>query len=150
MDGLFTSSGVASPTGFDGIVARQLHFPPHPTTDPSNPIAFWRATYTAPAVAPRPFDIVLGTSTTAYDVYFSSDRTDTISELAGLEEGAAIIQVIGCYADCDGSGGLDLFDFLCFQNLFATGDLYADCDESGALDLFDFLCFQNLFAAGCQ
>src|SRR5690606_16837015 len=25
---------------------------------------------------------------------------------------------------------------------------YADCDESGALDFFDFLCFQNHFAAG--
>ena len=55
----------------------------------------------------------------------------------------------GCYADCDGSGALDFFDFLCFQNAFAGGDPYADCDGSGALDFFDFLCFQNEFAAGC-
>ncbi|MFG0285297.1 MAG: FG-GAP-like repeat-containing protein [Phycisphaerales bacterium JB039] len=55
----------------------------------------------------------------------------------------------GCYADCDGSGALDFFDFLCFQNAFAAGDPYADCDGSGALDFFDFLCFQNAFAAGC-
>jgi hypothetical protein len=55
-----------------------------------------------------------------------------------------------CYADCDGSGGLDFFDFLCFQNLFATADLRADCDESGSLDFFDFLCFQSAFAAGCE
>ncbi|MFG0283698.1 MAG: hypothetical protein ACF8R7_04690 [Phycisphaerales bacterium JB039] len=55
----------------------------------------------------------------------------------------------GCYADCDSSGVLDFFDFLCFQNLFGAGDLGADCDESGALDFFDFLCFQNEFAAGC-
>ncbi|MFG0286398.1 MAG: hypothetical protein ACF8R7_18445 [Phycisphaerales bacterium JB039] len=54
-----------------------------------------------------------------------------------------------CYADCDVSGATDLFDFLCFQNLFAAADLRADCDQSGALDLFDFLCFQNNFAAGC-
>ena len=27
----------------------------------------------------------------------------------------------GCYADCDGSGSLDFFDFLCFQNEFAAG-----------------------------
>ena len=54
-----------------------------------------------------------------------------------------------CYADCDGSGGLDFFDFLCFQNLFAAGDPQADCDGSGGLDFFDFLCFQNAFAAGC-
>src|SRR5690606_31653058 len=55
----------------------------------------------------------------------------------------------GCYADCDGSGELDFFDFLCFQNAFAAGDCYADCDESGNLDVFDFVCFQNEFAAGC-
>ncbi|MFG0284442.1 MAG: CHRD domain-containing protein [Phycisphaerales bacterium JB039] len=54
-----------------------------------------------------------------------------------------------CYADCDGSGSLDVFDFLCFQNNFATGDSDADCDGSGTLDLFDFLCFQNEFSAGC-
>ncbi|MFG0283004.1 MAG: hypothetical protein ACF8R7_01155 [Phycisphaerales bacterium JB039] len=54
-----------------------------------------------------------------------------------------------CYPDCDGSGALDFFDFLCFQNAFAAGDDYADCDESGALDFFDFLCFQNEFAGGC-
>ena len=54
-----------------------------------------------------------------------------------------------CYADCDGNGELDFFDFLCFQNAFATGDPYADCDDSGVLDFFDFLCFQNEFGAGC-
>ncbi len=54
-----------------------------------------------------------------------------------------------CYADCDGSGGLDFFDFLCYQNEFAAGTAYADCDDSGGLDFFDFLCFQNEFAAGC-
>ncbi len=55
----------------------------------------------------------------------------------------------GCYADCDLSGGLDFFDFLCFQNEFASSTAYADCDMSGGLDFFDFLCFQNAFAAGC-
>jgi hypothetical protein len=54
-----------------------------------------------------------------------------------------------CSADCDGSGSLDFFDFLCFQNLFAAGDPQADCDGSGGLDLLDFLCFQNRFVAGC-
>src|SRR5690606_4586278 len=54
-----------------------------------------------------------------------------------------------CYADCDTSGDLDFFDFLCFQNEFAAGAEYADCDASGQLDFFDFLCFQNEFAAGC-
>jgi hypothetical protein len=54
-----------------------------------------------------------------------------------------------CYADCDGSGDLDFFDFLCFQNRFAAGSAEADCDARGGLDFFDFLCFQNAFAAGC-
>ena len=56
---------------------------------------------------------------------------------------------VACYADCDGSGGLDFFDFLCFQNEFAAATAYADCDNSGGHDFFDFLCFQNEFAAGC-
>ncbi len=54
-----------------------------------------------------------------------------------------------CFADCDRSGTLDFFDFLCFQNQFAAGQAEADCDGSGSLDFFDFLCFQNRFAAGC-
>lgn len=54
-----------------------------------------------------------------------------------------------CYADCDHSGALDLFDFLCFTNRFGAGDPAADCDSSGGLDLFDFLCFVNEFQAGC-
>jgi hypothetical protein len=56
---------------------------------------------------------------------------------------------VGCYADCDGSGELDFFDFLCFQNAFASGSGQADCDLSGAFDFFDFLCFQDAFSAGC-
>jgi hypothetical protein len=54
-----------------------------------------------------------------------------------------------CYADCDGNGMLDLFDFLCFVNAFTSGDPYADCDENGSFDLFDFLCYSNAFNAGC-
>jgi hypothetical protein len=54
-----------------------------------------------------------------------------------------------CETDCDGSGSLDFFDFLCFQNLFAAADPQADCDEDGVLTFFDFLCFQTAFAAGC-
>ncbi len=68
--------------------------------------------------------------------------------VAFLDNISLVISPIDCYADCDTSGGLDFFDFLCFQNAFAAGEPYADCDESGALDFFDFLCFQNAFA-GC-
>ncbi len=62
-----------------------------------------------------------------------------------------------CYPDCDqstGPGVLDIFDFLCFGNLFSANDPYAcDCDTStgpGVCDIFDFLCFGNAFHGGCQ
>lgn len=55
----------------------------------------------------------------------------------------------GCRVDCDGDGDLTLFDFLCFQNLFVSGDLAADFDGDGRLTIFDFLLFQNEFLAGC-
>jgi hypothetical protein len=76
------------------------------------------------------------------------------TDLAGLPRFVGVVDMGAyefqrCYADCDGSGSLDFFDFLCFQNLFAAGAAAADCDESGTLDFFDFLCFQNAFAAGC-
>ena len=64
--------------------------------------------------------------------------------------GVSAQAVAGCYADCDQDGSLSFFDFLCFQNAFATGSSHADCDLSGGLDFFDFLCFQNAFAAGCD
>ena len=54
-----------------------------------------------------------------------------------------------CRVDLDGDGQLTVFDFLEFQNLFATGDLAADFDGDGELTLFDFLEFQNEFSQGC-
>jgi hypothetical protein len=55
-----------------------------------------------------------------------------------------------CLADCNCDDAVDFFDFLCFQDRFATGDLAADCDFSGDLSFFDFLCFQDRFAEGCR
>lgn len=61
-----------------------------------------------------------------------------------------------CRADCDhstGTGVLDVFDYLCFQNRYSDGDPWAcNCDTStgaGVCDVFDFLCFQEAFAGGC-
>ncbi|MEQ8316431.1 MAG: GC-type dockerin domain-anchored protein [Phycisphaerales bacterium] len=54
-----------------------------------------------------------------------------------------------CRADLDGDGELTIFDFLVFQNLFASGDPAADFDGDGELTIFDFLAFQNEFVAGC-
>jgi hypothetical protein len=78
---------------------------------------------------------------------------DSCEIAAGAEEdadGDGVPDACGaCYADCDASGNLDLFDYLCFVNLFNAGDEQADCDGEGGLDLFDFLCFVNEFNAGC-
>src|SRR5690606_30444105 len=69
---------------------------------------------------------------------------------AGQEEGwVARLGGGPCYADCDASGEIDFFDFLCYQDAFAAAEPWADCDGSGELDVFDFLCFQNAFATGC-
>jgi hypothetical protein len=54
-----------------------------------------------------------------------------------------------CYADFDGSGALDIFDFLGFVNTFNAGDGEADCTQDGGKDIFNFLCFVNAFNAGC-
>ena len=55
-----------------------------------------------------------------------------------------------CPVDMDGDGQLTIFDFLMFQNLFATGDSRADFDGDGELTIFDFLAYQNAFARGCE
>jgi hypothetical protein len=54
-----------------------------------------------------------------------------------------------CIADFDGSGALDIFDFLAFTNAFNAGDGRADVTGDGVFDLFDFLAFFNAFNAGC-
>jgi hypothetical protein len=54
-----------------------------------------------------------------------------------------------CKADCDRNATLDVFDFLCFQDAFVTGDPKADCDGNTTLNIFDFLCFQDAFVTGC-
>jgi hypothetical protein len=64
--------------------------------------------------------------------------------------------MISCYANCDASSVppmLNVNDFICFQNRFATGDPAANCDGSTlppTLNVNDFLCFANRFAAGCD
>ncbi|MCA9277558.1 MAG: hypothetical protein H6815_02080 [Phycisphaeraceae bacterium] len=60
-----------------------------------------------------------------------------------------VIEEKACYPDCDGSGSLDLFDYICFGNAYAMQDPYADCDGSGQLNIFDYICFGNAYAAGC-
>ena len=130
-----------------GIAAGQLHFPPSIFADPRNPLPIIESNWRTDEFSPR--DVSLQTSTSYFWVYPSSASSIAEPRIDTVIEGSAIIRVRRCYADCDGTDDLDLFDFLCFQNAFATDDYYADCDASGALDFFDFLCFQNEFAAGC-
>ncbi len=55
-----------------------------------------------------------------------------------------------CYPDCNGSGGLSIADFICFQAEYVAGNLaYADCNNSGGLSIADFICFQAAYVAGC-
>jgi len=56
---------------------------------------------------------------------------------------------IGCVADCDGSGGLNILDFVCFQQKFQAGDPAADINGDGVLNILDFVAFQQAFQAGC-
>jgi glucose/arabinose dehydrogenase len=63
--------------------------------------------------------------------------------------------VRACEANCDGGTippVLNVADFICFQNRFATGDPLANCDGSTiqpTLNVSDFICFQSKYAAGC-
>jgi hypothetical protein len=64
--------------------------------------------------------------------------------------------VPACYANCDQSTAppiLNVQDFSCFLNQFASGSSAANCDGSTAvpvLNVQDFACFLNAFAAGCS
>lgn len=55
-----------------------------------------------------------------------------------------------CYADCDLSSTLDIFDFACFQDALIRVEPYADCDGNTNVDIFDFVCSQDEFASGCS
>jgi hypothetical protein len=60
-----------------------------------------------------------------------------------------------CYANCDESTTtpiLNVADFTCFLQRFASGDSYANCDASTqppVLNVADFTCYLQRFAVGC-
>jgi hypothetical protein len=84
---------------------------------------------------------------------------DLYSGIAGFRwDDLSLAQVAGpatCYSNCDSSTNppcLNVNDFICFNNLFATGDSAANCDGSTnppLLNVNDFICFNNGYAAGC-
>jgi hypothetical protein len=85
-----------------------------------------------------------------YDVTFSNACGGVTSQSVNVSVGTP------CYANCDSSSSspiLNINDFQCFINAFASGDPYANCDGSTAppiLNVNDFQCFLNAFAAGCS
>jgi hypothetical protein len=150
LDGPVGDPGTAGPEGVTGIVLGQLHFPPAVMADPSNPIAVWRGTAT---LLEPGFMICARTNTAEFNVYPS--EASPVMAPRTATEGSDRLRVPApdpafCYADCDRSGGLDFFDFLCFQNEFATGSNRADCNADCFVDFFDFLCFQDEFGLGCR
>ncbi|MEQ8768990.1 MAG: NF038122 family metalloprotease [Phycisphaerales bacterium] len=55
-----------------------------------------------------------------------------------------------CFADCDGSGSLNVDDIDCFVAAFLGSDLEgADCDGNGSLNVDDIDCFVSGFLSGC-
>jgi probable HAF family extracellular repeat protein len=75
--------------------------------------------------------------------------------------GQAFIASLGnapppCYANCDASTAapfLNVQDFSCFLQRFASGDPYANCDgstQAPILNVLDFSCFLQRFASGCR
>src|SRR5678815_991124 len=90
--------------------------------------------------------------------YYRSDPNQYLDEIrvgTMLPDVALSTSAGPCYANCDGSVAapcLNVNDFSCFLNRYASGDPWANCDGSTnppVLNVNDFSCFLNLFAAGC-
>jgi len=64
-------------------------------------------------------------------------------------EDIEVDQSAPCPPDCNQDGLLNVLDFICFQALFAAGDLAADVNGDNALNILDFIAFQQAFQAGC-
>jgi hypothetical protein len=82
---------------------------------------------------------------------FLVDYIDTQNPALG--GGGRIIISSGCYADCDGTGGLTASDFICFLTRYVLGHPYANCDGSTGSPLLtanDFVCFINSYRNGCS
>ena len=82
---------------------------------------------------------------------FSGAVQDMPFQVLGTVVGAS-----SCYPNCDHSTDtpvLNVNDFSCFLNKFASNDTYANCDGSTVppvLNVNDFICFLNYFGAGCS
>lgn len=89
------SPGSVGDTMIDLIIAGQLNFPPAMIyADPTNPIAFWQATFTAPLDAGGGYRVDLLTETFRFDVYIDRESSTSESRMDLLSEGSAAIHVV--------------------------------------------------------
>lgn len=101
------------------------------------------------------FSTIYGVDAAELDVDFGGDsnlamRLDVLNltEEDWAELAGAAAQV-GCEADCNGDGRMNILDFVCFQQQWQAKAGAGDCDANGEFDILDFVCYQNLFSAGC-
>lgn len=89
------TAGVPTDRGIEGIVIGQLHFPAAGIfADPTNPIAFWEATFTAPVDAGGGYRVELATQTLRFDAWPDRDTAVLASRLdLALEDSASIFVV---------------------------------------------------------
>ncbi len=89
------SAGVPTDRGIEGLVIGQLHFPAAGIfADPTNPIAFWEATFTAPIDAGGGYRVDLLTETLRFDAWTDRDTAIAASRLDLIVEDSASIFVI--------------------------------------------------------
>lgn len=77
---------------------------------------------------------------------FSSNPVTWSSVVVKIDLGGTAL----CPADCDENGMLNIFDYICFGNAYASQNPYADCDGSGGFSIFDYICYGNKYSNGCQ
>lgn len=61
-----------------------------------------------------------------------------------------VLGPMGCAADLNGDGALDVLDFVLFQQYWVAQDAIGDCDGNGSFDVLDFVCYSGLFQQGCE
>lgn len=86
---------IVTDSAIEGLLGGQLNFPPAMIyADPTNPIAFYEATFTAPLDAGRFYEVDLLTDVSRFDVYIDRGSAESQSRLDLLVEGEATISVV--------------------------------------------------------
>lgn len=105
-------------------------------------------------VTPHTWTPVTGTlagvfaNVTDLRIRFGADAGLAVGEALGVDN----IAFTNCAANCDGSTAeptLNVSDFVCFVNRWASRDPYAAMEGLGCFAVQDFLTFQALYANGC-